>query len=126
MRGKLSSRPVGDVLREAEKRGKSGVQELLVIWQDTSAYGADLKYAKGQWRDREYETRMLGLCEGLSELGAWVRLHYVYPYPHVDHIMPLMAERKVLPYLDVPFQHASTRVLKAMKDRKSTRLNSSH
>ncbi|HEY9546166.1 MAG TPA: 30S ribosomal protein S12 methylthiotransferase RimO, partial [Solimonas sp.] len=115
MRGKLSSRPVGDVLREAEKLVKSGVQELLVISQDTSAYGADLKYAKGQWRDREYETRMLGLCEGLSELGAWVRLHYVYPYPHVDHIMPLMAERKVLPYLDVPFQHASTRVLKAMK-----------
>src|SRR3546814_12854601 len=95
MRGKLSSRPVGDVLREAEKLVKSGVQELLVISQDTSAYGADLKYAKGQWRDREYETRLLGLCEGLSELGAWVRLHYVYPYPHVDHIMPLIAERKV-------------------------------
>jgi len=115
MRGRLASRPVGDVLREAEKLVKSGVQELLVISQDTSAYGADLKYAKGQWRDREYETRMLGLCEGLSQLGAWVRLHYVYPYPHVDHIMPLMAERKVLPYLDVPFQHASPRVLKAMK-----------
>jgi ribosomal protein S12 methylthiotransferase len=115
MRGRLASRPVGDVLVEAEKLVKSGVQELLVISQDTSAYGADLKYAKGRWRDREYETRMLGLCNGLSELGAWVRLHYVYPYPHVDHIMPLMAERKVLPYLDVPFQHASPRVLKAMK-----------
>jgi len=115
MRGKLASRPVGDVLLEAEKLVKSGVQELLVISQDTSAYGADLKYAKGLWRDKEYETRMLGLCEGLSQLGAWVRLHYVYPYPHVDHIMPLMAERKVLPYLDVPFQHASPKVLKAMK-----------
>ena len=120
MRGKLASRPVADVLGEAEKLVQSGVQELLVISQDTSAYGADLKYAKGRWRDREYETRMLDLCEGLSALGTdgtrpWVRLHYVYPYPHVDHIMPLMAERKVLPYLDVPFQHASTRVLKAMK-----------
>ncbi|MGH8443931.1 MAG: 30S ribosomal protein S12 methylthiotransferase RimO [Solimonas sp.] len=115
MRGRLASRPVGEVLIEAEKLVKSGVQELLVISQDTSAYGADLKYAKGRWRDREYETRMLGLCEGLSQLGAWVRLHYVYPYPHVDHIMPLMAERKVLPYLDVPFQHASPSVLKAMK-----------
>jgi ribosomal protein S12 methylthiotransferase len=115
MRGKLASRPVADVLGEAEKLVQSGVQELLVISQDTSAYGADLKYAKGVWRDKEYETRMLGLCNGLSELGAWVRLHYVYPYPHVDHLMPLMAERKVLPYLDVPFQHASTRVLKAMK-----------
>ncbi|HET8882847.1 MAG TPA: 30S ribosomal protein S12 methylthiotransferase RimO [Solimonas sp.] len=115
MRGRLASRPVGDVLNEAEKLVQSGVQELLVISQDTSAYGADLKYAKGVWRDKEYETRMLGLCEGLAELDAWVRLHYVYPYPHVDHLMPLMAERKLLPYLDVPFQHASTRVLKAMK-----------
>ncbi|WP_020650960.1 30S ribosomal protein S12 methylthiotransferase RimO [Solimonas variicoloris] len=115
MRGKLASRPVGEVLLEAEKLVKSGVQELLVISQDTSAYGADLKYAKGRWRDQEYETRLLGLCNGLSELGAWVRLHYVYPYPHVDQIMPLMAERKVLPYLDVPFQHASPKVLKAMK-----------
>ncbi|WP_043114035.1 30S ribosomal protein S12 methylthiotransferase RimO [Solimonas soli] len=115
MRGRLASRPVGEVLLEAEKLVKSGVQELLVISQDTSAYGADLKYASGQWRDKAYETRMLGLCKGLSELGAWVRLHYVYPYPHVDHIMPLMAERRVLPYLDVPFQHASPKVLKAMK-----------
>ncbi|SEQ27960.1 ribosomal protein S12 methylthiotransferase [Solimonas aquatica] len=115
MRGKLASRPVAEVLREAERLVKSGVQELLVISQDTSAYGADLKYASGRWRDRDYETRMLGLCEGLSELGAWVRLHYVYPYPHVDHIIPLMAQGKVLPYLDVPFQHASPKVLKAMK-----------
>ncbi|WP_043112735.1 30S ribosomal protein S12 methylthiotransferase RimO [Solimonas flava] len=115
MRGRLASRPVTEVLNEAEKLVRSGVQELLVISQDTSAYGADLKYASGKWRDKEYETRMLGLCEGLSQLGAWVRLHYVYPYPHVDHIMPLMAERKVLPYLDVPFQHASPKVLKAMK-----------
>src|SRR3546814_12762749 len=110
MRGKLSSRPVGDVLREAEKLVKSGVQELLVISQDTSAYGADLKYAKGQWRDREYETRMLGLCEGLSELGASLRLHYVYPYPHVEHIMPLIAETHVRRYLEVQSQPASTRV----------------
>lgn len=115
MRGRLASRPVAEVLGEAEKLVKSGVQELLVISQDTSAYGADLKYATGRWREREYETRLLGLCEGLSQLGAWVRLHYVYPYPHVDRIIPLMAERKVLPYLDVPFQHASPNVLKAMK-----------
>ena len=115
MRGRLDSRPVAEVLSEAERLVKAGVQELLVISQDTSAYGADLKYARGRWRDREYETRMLGLCEGLSELGAWVRLHYVYPYPHVDDIIGLMAERKVLPYLDIPFQHASKSVLKAMK-----------
>ncbi|HWU67757.1 MAG TPA: 30S ribosomal protein S12 methylthiotransferase RimO [Stenotrophobium sp.] len=115
MRGKLRSRPVDEVLRESERLVKSGVKELLVISQDTSAYGLDLKYAKASWRDREYETRMRDLCVGLGELGAWVRLHYVYPYPHVDHIIPLMAERRILPYLDVPFQHASTRVLKAMK-----------
>jgi ribosomal protein S12 methylthiotransferase len=115
MRGKLRSRPVDEVLRESERLVKSGVKELLVISQDTSAYGLDLKYAKANWRDREYETRMRDLCVGLGELGAWVRLHYVYPYPHVDHIIPLMAERKILPYLDVPFQHASTKVLKAMK-----------
>jgi ribosomal protein S12 methylthiotransferase len=115
MRGKLASRPVDSVLVEAEKLVKAGVQELLVISQDTSAYGADLKYAKAAWRGREFETRMKGLCEGLGELGAWVRLHYVYPYPHVDHIIPLMAEGKVLPYLDIPFQHASKSVLKAMK-----------
>ena len=115
MRGRLDSRPIAEVLTEAEKLVKSGVQELLVISQDTSAYGLDLKYAKGRWRDRDYETRMLGLCEGLSELGVWVRMHYVYPYPHVDDVIPLMAERKVLPYLDIPFQHASKSVLKAMK-----------
>jgi ribosomal protein S12 methylthiotransferase len=115
MRGKLASRPVDEVLVEAEKLVKGGVQELLVISQDTSAYGADLKYAKRRWREREYATRMIDLCRGLGELGAWVRLHYVYPYPHVDDIIALMAEGKVLPYLDVPFQHASPRVLKAMK-----------
>ncbi len=115
MRGKLASRPVGEVLLEAEKLVRSGVQELLVISQDTSAYGADLKYAPGRWRDNEYATRMLDLCRGLGDLGAWVRLHYVYPYPHVDDVIPLMAEGKVLPYLDIPFQHASKSVLKAMK-----------
>ncbi len=120
MRGRLSSRPVAEVLGEAERLVKSGVQELLVISQDTSAYGVDLKYAKGRWRDRDYETRLLSLCEGLSELDSqgrrpWIRLHYVYPYPSVDQILPLMAERRVLPYLDIPFQHASPRVLKAMK-----------
>ncbi|HZP14116.1 MAG TPA: 30S ribosomal protein S12 methylthiotransferase RimO [Nevskiaceae bacterium] len=115
MRGKLASRKVDDVLREAEKLVAAGTQELLVISQDTSAYGVDLKYAKAKWRDREYETRMLDLCRGLGELGAWVRLHYVYPYPHVDDVIPLMAEGKILPYLDIPFQHASRSVLKAMK-----------
>ncbi|QHS10371.1 30S ribosomal protein S12 methylthiotransferase RimO [Sinimarinibacterium sp. NLF-5-8] len=115
MRGKLASRPVSEVLVEAEKLVKSGVQELLVISQDTSAYGADLKYAPGQWRGHNYDTRLLDLCNGLGELGAWVRLHYVYPYPHVDDIIPLMAQGKILPYLDIPFQHASTSILKAMK-----------
>ncbi|HVT36364.1 MAG TPA: 30S ribosomal protein S12 methylthiotransferase RimO [Nevskiaceae bacterium] len=115
MRGRLVSRPVADVLNEAERLVKAGVQELLVISQDTSAYGVDLKYAKGSWRGREYAARMTELAGGLGELGAWVRLHYVYPYPHVDDVIPLMAEGKVLPYLDVPFQHASARVLKLMK-----------
>ncbi|MEQ1438009.1 30S ribosomal protein S12 methylthiotransferase RimO [Fontimonas sp. SYSU GA230001] len=115
MRGRLRSRPVGEVLTEAEKLVKAGVQELLVISQDTSAYGSDLKYAKGRWREREYETRLLDLCKGLGELGSWVRLHYVYPYPNVDQIIPLMAEGRILPYLDIPFQHASKSVLKAMK-----------
>ncbi|HEY0972934.1 MAG TPA: 30S ribosomal protein S12 methylthiotransferase RimO [Solimonas sp.] len=115
MRGKLASRPIADVLSEGERLVKAGVKELLVISQDTSAYGADLKYAPGRWRDRDYETRLKDLCSGLGELGAWVRLHYVYPYPHVDSIIPLMAEGKVLPYLDIPFQHASRAVLKAMK-----------
>lgn len=119
MRGKLRSRPVDDVLIEAQKLARAGVQELLVISQDTSAYGADLKYAKRSFRDAEYETRMLDLCRGLANLDAphkpWVRLHYVYPYPHVDGVIELMAEGLVLPYLDVPFQHASTAVLKRMK-----------
>jgi ribosomal protein S12 methylthiotransferase len=115
MRGRLDSRPVDSVLLEAEKLVKSGVQELLVISQDTSAYGADLKYARRTWQQREYETRMLDLCRGLGSLGAWVRLHYVYPYPHVDEIIGLMQEGVILPYLDVPFQHASPKVLKAMK-----------
>ena len=115
MRGRLASRPIGEVLVEGEKLVKAGVQELLVISQDTSAYGADLRYAPGRWRDRDYQTRFLDLCRGLGELGAWVRLHYVYPYPHVDEVIPLMAEGKVLPYLDIPFQHASPTVLKAMR-----------
>ncbi|AKC85683.1 30S ribosomal protein S12 methylthiotransferase RimO [Pseudoxanthomonas suwonensis] len=115
MRGDLVSRPVDEVLREAERLVKGGVRELLVVSQDTSAYGVDLKYAARQWRGREYQTRMKALCEGLSELDAWTRLHYVYPYPHVDDVIPLMAEGKVLPYLDIPFQHASPRVLKLMK-----------
>ncbi|MGQ4880035.1 30S ribosomal protein S12 methylthiotransferase RimO [Billgrantia sp. LNSP4103-1] len=115
MRGKLASRPVGDVLREAEGLAKAGVKELLVISQDTSAYGVDLRYAPSEWRGREVKTRLTELCEALSELGIRVRLHYVYPYPHVDELIPLMAEGKILPYLDIPFQHASPKVLKAMK-----------
>ncbi|MHB1271418.1 MAG: 30S ribosomal protein S12 methylthiotransferase RimO [Rhodanobacter sp.] len=115
MRGNLVSRPVDEVLLEAERLVKGGVKELLVISQDTSAYGADLKYAERPWRDRTYRTRMTELCEGLSELDAWTRLHYVYPYPHVDELMPLMAAGKLLPYLDIPFQHASPRILKLMK-----------
>ena len=115
MRGDLVSRPVDEVLIEAEKLVKGGVKELLVISQDTSAYGVDIKYAERQWRDKTYRTRMTELCDGLSELGVWTRLHYVYPYPHVDEIMPLMAAGKLLPYLDIPFQHASPRILKLMK-----------
>ncbi len=115
MRGDLVSRPVDEVLREAEKLARGGVRELLVVSQDTSAYGVDMKYAERQWRDKPYATRMKSLCEGLSELGLWTRLHYVYPYPHVDEVIPLMAEGKLLPYLDVPFQHASPRILKLMK-----------
>ena len=115
MRGDLVSRPVDEVLREAERLVKGGVRELLVVSQDTSAYGVDLKYAARSWRGREYQTRMKALCEGLSELDAWTRLHYVYPYPHVDDVIPLMAQGKVLPYLDIPFQHASPRILKLMK-----------
>jgi ribosomal protein S12 methylthiotransferase len=115
MRGDLVSRPVDEVLREAERLVRGGVRELLVISQDTSAYGVDVKYAERTWRERSYQTRMKALCEGLAELGAWTRLHYVYPYPHVDDIIPLMAEGRLLPYLDIPFQHASPRILRLMK-----------
>lgn len=115
MRGRLVSRPIDEVLGEAEKLVKGGVKELLVISQDTSAYGVDLKYAAHEWHGRAYRTQMTDLCKGLSGLGAWIRLHYVYPYPHVDEIIPLMAEEKILPYLDIPFQHASPRILKLMK-----------
>ncbi|MBL4832824.1 MAG: 30S ribosomal protein S12 methylthiotransferase RimO [Pseudomonas sp.] len=115
MRGKLVSRPVGEVLSEAEALAKSGVRELLVISQDTSAYGVDIKYRTGFWNGRPVKSRMTEMCEALSELGIWVRLHYVYPYPHVDELIPLMAEGKILPYLDIPFQHASPKILKAMK-----------
>ncbi|MFO1509597.1 MAG: 30S ribosomal protein S12 methylthiotransferase RimO [Steroidobacteraceae bacterium] len=115
MRGRLASRPIDEVLRESEQLVRAGVKELLVISQDTSAYGSDLKYAKRTWRGADRETRFLDLARGLGELGAWVRLHYVYPYPHVDDVIPLMAEGKILPYLDVPFQHGSPAVLKRMK-----------
>ena len=115
MRGRLASRPIDEVLRESEQLVRVGVKELLIISQDTSAYGSDLKYAKRSWRGAERETRFLDLARGLGELGAWVRLHYVYPYPHVDDVIPLMAEGKLLPYLDVPFQHGSPKVLKRMK-----------
>ncbi len=115
LRGDLVSRPAADVLREAERLVKAGVKELLVISQDTSAYGVDVKYAASSWRDREVRARFFDLAKELGGLGAWVRLHYVYPYPHVDEVIPLMAEGKVLPYLDIPFQHASPKVLKAMR-----------
>ena len=115
MRGDLVSRPVGEVLNEAEALVKAGVKELLVISQDTSAYGVDVKYRTGFWNGRPVKARMTELAAALGELGAWVRLHYVYPYPHVDEVIPLMAEGKILPYLDVPFQHASPRILKLMK-----------
>lgn len=115
MRGDLVSRPVGEVLDEAERLANAGVRELLVISQDTSAYGVDTKYQTGFWQGQPVKASMQGLCEALAQLGIWVRLHYVYPYPHVDKIIPLMAEGKILPYLDIPFQHASLSVLKAMK-----------
>jgi ribosomal protein S12 methylthiotransferase len=115
MRGDLVSRPVGEVLREAEQLVRAGVKEILVISQDTSAYGVDLKYASQPWRNVERRARFYDLTAALGELGAWIRLHYVYPYPHVDKVIELMAEGKVLPYLDIPFQHASARVLKLMK-----------
>ncbi|AXK79998.1 30S ribosomal protein S12 methylthiotransferase RimO [Pseudolabrys taiwanensis] len=115
LRGDLVSRPAADVLREAEKLVNAGVKELLVISQDTSAYGVDLKYAASQWRDRDVRAKFIDLSRALGELGVWVRLHYVYPYPHVDEVIELMADKKVLPYLDIPFQHASPDVLKRMK-----------
>ena len=115
MRGDLVSRPIGDVMGEAERLANAGVRELLVISQDTSAYGVDLKYRTGFWNGRPLKTNMLSLCEALGEFGIWVRLHYVYPYPHVDQVIPLMAEGKILPYLDVPLQHGSPSVLKRMK-----------
>jgi ribosomal protein S12 methylthiotransferase len=115
MRGRLVSRPAGDVLGEAQRLVAAGTKELLVISQDTSAYGVDLKYRTSFWDGRPIRTRMFELCEALGELDVWVRLHYVYPYPHVDEIIPLMAQGKILPYLDIPFQHSSPSVLKAMK-----------
>jgi ribosomal protein S12 methylthiotransferase len=115
MRGDLVSRPIGEVMQEAENLVKGGVKELLVISQDTSAYGVDVKYRTGFVRGKPTKTRMVDLCKALGELGVWVRLHYVYPYPHVDEVIPLMAEGKILPYLDVPFQHAAPRILKLMR-----------
>ena len=115
MRGDLVSRPIGDVMQEAENLVNAGVKELLVISQDTSAYGVDVKYRTGFWNGRPLRTRMTELTAALSQLGVWVRLHYVYPYPHVDEVIPMMAAGKILPYLDIPFQHASPKVLKAMK-----------
>jgi ribosomal protein S12 methylthiotransferase len=115
LRGDLASRPVGEVLREAEALVESGVKELLVVSQDTSAYGLDIRYAPGEWRGREWRANLEDLSRGLGQLGAWVRLHYIYPYPHVDAVIPLMAEGLILRYLDIPFQHASPRVLKAMR-----------
>ncbi len=115
MRGDLVSRPVGEVMQEAESLVKAGVKELLVISQDTSAYGVDVKYRTGFWGGRPLKTRMTELVQAMGELGVWVRLHYVYPYPHVDEVIPLMAQGKILPYLDIPFQHANQRILKLMK-----------
>src|SRR5574343_1953689 len=115
MRGPLVSRPIGDVLQEAKNLAEAGVKESLVISQDTSAYGVDLKYRLGFWGGKPVKTRLKEVCDALAQFGIWVRLHYVYPYPSVDDVIPLMAEGKILPYLDVPFQHASPRILKAMK-----------
>ncbi len=115
LRGDLVSRPIGEVMDEAERLVNAGTKELLVISQDTSAYGVDIKYRTGFWQGRPIKSRMKELCEAMGELGVWVRLHYVYPYPHVNDIIPLMAEGKILPYLDIPFQHASPRILKSMK-----------
>ena len=115
LRGKLASRRIDEVLREGERLVRAGVRELLVISQDTSAYGADLRYPRAEWNGSSYETRFLDLARGLGSLGVWVRMHYVYPYPHVDGVIELMADGRVLPYLDIPFQHGSPTVLKRMK-----------
>jgi ribosomal protein S12 methylthiotransferase len=123
MRGDLVSRPIGEVMREAEALVTAGVKELLVISQDTSAYGVDVRYRTGFWDGRPLKTRFAELARSLGSLGVWVRLHYVYPYPHVDEVIPLMAEGRVLPYLDVPFQHASARILKLMKRPASAEAN---
>jgi ribosomal protein S12 methylthiotransferase len=123
MRGDLVSRPVGEVMREAEHLVAAGVKELLVISQDTSAYGVDVRYRTGFWDGRPLKTRFADLVRALGSLGVWVRLHYVYPYPHVDEVIPLMAEGRVLPYLDVPFQHSSARILKLMKRPASAEAN---
>ncbi len=127
MRGKLVSRPLGMVMREAEQLVESGVRELLIISQDTSAYGVDTRYQQDWWRDTEYQTRMTGLCTAMGELsrdtGVWVRLHYVYPYPHVDDVIPLMRDGLILPYLDIPFQHGSTATLKRMRRPAATENN---
>lgn len=123
MRGDLVSRPIGEVMNEAENLVNAGVSEILVISQDTSAYGVDVKYRSGFWDGRPVRTRMTELSKSLGELGVWVRLHYVYPYPHVDEVIPLMADGAILPYLDVPFQHASPRILKAMKRPASSENN---
>lgn len=123
MRGDLVSRPIGDVLNEAENLVNAGVSEILVISQDTSAYGVDIKYRTGFWNGRPVKTRMTELASALGELGVWIRMHYVYPYPHVDEIIPMMADGIILPYLDVPFQHASPRILKSMKRPASSENN---
>jgi len=123
LRGPLVSRPIGDVLQEAQYLAEAGVRELLVISQDTSAYGVDVKYRTGFFGGRPVKTRLKELCEALAEFGIWVRMHYVYPYPSVDDLLPLMAEGKILPYLDVPFQHANSRILKAMKRPASSENN---
>mgnify|MGYP002630440773 FL=1 len=115
LRGSLVSRPAKDILSEAETLVNAGVREILIISQDTSAYGVDVRYAHSQWKERKIPARLENLCLALGELGVWIRLHYVYPYPHVDKLIPLMQEQKILPYLDVPFQHASQKVLKRMK-----------
>ncbi|MDR2012782.1 MAG: 30S ribosomal protein S12 methylthiotransferase RimO [Rhodanobacter sp.] len=115
LRGTLVSRPIDEALEEAEKLVRGGVKELLVVAQDTGAYGVDIKYARRDWQGRSYATRLRDMCEGLAQFGVWTRLHYVYPYPHVDEVIPLMADGKILPYLDVPFQHASARILRRMK-----------